>query len=89
MEQRGKEQVEQNLANALTEGEMAGKDPDVAALRRLSPRYEIRTQATRDPILEETNLFRSIAREVDDRYDAYMARASRTAEEDGGKPDKG
>lgn len=77
MEQTGKERLEHDLADALTEGEMAEKDPDVAALRRLSPRYEIRTQAERDPIVEETKIFRSIAREADDRYDDYMARASR------------
>ncbi|MEF3302883.1 hypothetical protein [Paenibacillus sp. GYB003] len=77
MEQRGKDQLEQQLANALNEGNMEGKNPDVAALRRLSPRYEIRTQTARDPIVEETKIVRSIAREVDDRYDAYMSRASR------------
>lgn len=82
MEQRGKERLEQDLADALTEGDMAGKDPDVAALRRLSPRYEIRSQAERDPIVEETKIVRGIVREVDDRYDDYIARASRN--DDGG-----
>ncbi|RKN82130.1 hypothetical protein [Paenibacillus ginsengarvi] len=80
MEQHGKERLEQDLANALTEGEMAGKDPDVAALRRLSPRYEIRTQTTHDPIVEETKLVRSMAREIDDRYDRYMSRADKSEE---------
>lgn len=75
MEQRGKEQLEQNLAEVLTEGEMAGKSPDVAALRRLSPRYEIRTQTAKDPIVEETKLVRTFLREGDERYDEYMARA--------------
>ena len=85
MEQSGKEQLEQNLANVLTEGELHKTDPDAAALRRLSPKYEIRTQTSRDPIVEETKIVRSIAREIDDRYDEYMSRASRR-EEEGKKP---
>lgn len=82
MEQRGKDRLEQDLANALTEGEMAEKEPDVAALRRLSPRYEIRTQAERDPIVEETILFRGIAREIDDRYDRYLSKTNAKDEDD-------
>ena len=76
MEQHRKERLEQDLANALTEGDMVGKEPDATALRRLSPRYEIRTQTERDPIVEETKLVREMAKEIDDRYDKYIARSS-------------
>ncbi|PYI52979.1 hypothetical protein [Paenibacillus flagellatus] len=84
MEPRSKEQLEQDLADALTEGEMAGSDPDEAALHRLSPRYEVRSQAERDPIVEETKAIRRMAKEVDDRYDDYMSRATGDADKGAG-----
>lgn len=83
--QLDKEQLEHNLANALTEGVMAEADPDEAALHRLSPRYVARAQAERDPIVEETKLVREVVREVDDRYDEYMARAGANEGKAGGK----
>ncbi|MDF2661395.1 MAG: hypothetical protein K0Q94_4186 [Paenibacillus sp.] len=84
MEQRGKnsEQLEQNLADALTEGEMEETTPDEAAVRRLSPRYEVRVQMERDPIVEETLLFRRMAKEVDNRYDKYMSRTQPSCDPD-------
>jgi hypothetical protein len=72
MEQNQKQQIEQGLAQALTDGEMKKRDPAAQAVEKLSPRYEIRTQAERDPIVEETKIIRGIVREADDRYDAYM-----------------
>ncbi|GAA3402872.1 hypothetical protein ACFFNY_05320 [Paenibacillus hodogayensis] len=87
MEHKSKEQLELDLANALIEGEMAEKQPDVAALRRLSPRYEIRTQAKWDPIVEETKRVRTFVREIDDRYDAYVPRNEQTSREGGKQRD--
>lgn len=65
MEQRNTNsgQLEQNLADALTEGEMEEAAPDEAAVRRLSPRYEVRVQSERDPIVEETKIVRRIVKE--------------------------
>ncbi|TMV43192.1 hypothetical protein FE783_35840 [Paenibacillus mesophilus] len=57
---------------------MAANDPDEAVLDRLSPRYVARAQAEKDPIVEETNIVRSVIREIDDRYDDYMQRGGRT-----------
>lgn len=67
-------EFEDDLAHALTEGDMQAEEPDDAALRRLGERYEIRIQAEQDPIVEETRLYRRIASEVDSRYDDYLKR---------------
>nr|WP_232055867.1 hypothetical protein [Paenibacillus alvei] len=56
---------------------MESEEPSEAVRRRIAPRIEIRIQTTLDPIVEETNRYRSIAEEVDDRYDQYMNRAKR------------
>lgn len=69
-----KEQLEQTVSRLLTEGEMKQEAAEEAARKRISPKYEVRVQATFDPIVEETKLYREKAREVDGRYDAYMSR---------------
>lgn len=74
------EQLEAELHERLTAGEMDTEEPDEAVRRRIAPRTEIRIQTTLDPIVEETNRYRSIAEEVDDRYDQYMKRAKRDGE---------
>lgn len=61
--------AEELLAERLTEGEQETDAPEVEAVRRISPRWEVRIQAERDPVAEETKLYRTLAREVDDRYD--------------------
>lgn len=61
--------AEELLAERLTEGEQEADAPEVEAVRRISPRYEVRIQAERDPVAEETKLYRTLAREVDGRYD--------------------
>jgi hypothetical protein len=53
----------------LTEGQLEENCPEDEAVKALPPRWEIRIQTDRDPIAEETKVYRSIAREVDDRYD--------------------
>lgn len=65
-----RKEAEELLARSLS-GEQAdgSKDAEDEAVKRLPPRWEIRVQAQRDPIVEETKLFRSIADEVDGRYD--------------------
>lgn len=61
--------LEKLLAERLTEGEPEHADPREEAVRRLPPRWEIRIQTQRDPVAEETALYRSMAKEVDGRYD--------------------
>ena len=71
------ERLEAELHERLTAGEMESEEPNEAVRRRVAPRTEIRIQTTLDPIVEETSRYRSIAKEVDDRYDQYMKRAKR------------
>lgn len=69
-------ELEQRLREMLTEGEMEDSDDTRERERQvLPPKYEVRIQLEHDPIVEETLKYRSIAREVDDRYDRYLERA--------------
>ncbi|MFT9847012.1 hypothetical protein [Aneurinibacillus sp. REN35] len=65
------EKLEQEMAHLLTEGKMKSEDPNTAAVKRLPARYEVRIQTMTDPIAEETKIYRSMAEEIDDRYDKY------------------
>jgi hypothetical protein len=67
--------MEQTVADTLEHGEMKRTDPHMAAVKRLSPRTIIRIKSEKDPILLETDLYRSMADEVDGRYDAYVEAA--------------
>ncbi|MGN7360733.1 hypothetical protein ACTHPF_24780 [Paenibacillus sp. SAF-054] len=72
----GNDDLERQLSEMLTEGEMEDLQNRKDQERELiSPRYEIRIQTTLDPIVEETWNYRSMARELDDRYDRYLDRA--------------
>lgn len=68
------ERMEEQLSKQLEEGDMIGVEPGRGAVERLSPRTEIRIRSERDPIVEETKLYRRMAEEADDRYDDYMKR---------------
>ncbi|WP_276356657.1 hypothetical protein [Cohnella caldifontis] len=63
------EEAERLLAERLTEGEPISSNPQEEAVRRLPPRWEIRIQTERDPVAEETAKYRTMAKEVDGRYD--------------------
>jgi hypothetical protein len=62
-------EAEELLVRRLSEGQLEDNSPEVKAVKALPPRWEIRIQTERDPIAEETKVYRAIAREVDDRYD--------------------
>jgi hypothetical protein len=62
-------EAEELLARRLAEGTPDDEAAEVEAVKRLAPRWEIRIQAERDPIVEETKAYRAIATEIDDRYD--------------------
>ncbi|WP_152396501.1 hypothetical protein [Paenibacillus guangzhouensis] len=64
--------LEQQLSDMLTEGEMETVDRKAQERAQISPKYEIRIQTELDPIREETKKFRSMAKEVDGRYDRYV-----------------
>ncbi|MFC5530345.1 hypothetical protein [Cohnella yongneupensis] len=65
-------EAEALLAERLTEGQQGVGAPEVEAVKVLSPRWEIRVQAERDPVVEETKLYRAMADEVDGRYDGKL-----------------
>lgn len=64
-------ELEEELVQKLTEGEMKLEKADEAARKRLPLKTEIRIQAQIDPIVEETKRYRQMASEVDDRYAKY------------------
>ncbi|WP_145410041.1 hypothetical protein [Paenibacillus xylanexedens] len=70
-------ELEQRLRDMLMEGDMEDSgDADQRERQLIPPKYEVRIQTERDPIVEETLKFRQLAREVDDRYDRYLERAT-------------
>ncbi|MCV4234323.1 hypothetical protein OHJ21_24440 [Virgibacillus sp. LDC1] len=75
MNEKSDQDLERQLSEMLTDGEMQKKDREKEERRLLSPKYEIRIQTQLDPIVEETQKYRSMAKEVDDRYDKYMEKA--------------
>ncbi|MBN6189144.1 hypothetical protein JQN58_20025 [Aneurinibacillus sp. BA2021] len=88
MDQR--EKLEQEMAHLLTEGDMDSEDPKTGAVKRLPARYEVRVQTVTDPIAEETKIYRSLAEELDGRYDKYVeknaAKRGKTMETKKNKP---
>lgn len=69
-------ELERELAELLTDQEFSSEEERrEEERRRLSPRYEIRIQTNLDPIVEETRKYRSMAKEIDERYDEYLKRA--------------
>ncbi|AIQ50561.1 hypothetical protein [Paenibacillus sp. FSL R7-0331] len=67
--------LERKLSEMLQEGEMEQGDRTAKEIRQISPKYEIRIQTAHDPIVAETLRYRTIAHELDDRYDKYLKRA--------------
>ncbi|MFB9328520.1 hypothetical protein ACFFSY_21515 [Paenibacillus aurantiacus] len=69
-------EMEHELAEQLEKGPMnnAQDDAEERARVKLPAKYEMRIQTEHDPVAEETKLFRSLAREVDGRYDKYAGR---------------
>lgn len=72
-----KDELEREMSEALTQGDMLREDPQEAIRKNLSARYEVRIQAETDPIAEEIKQYRSIAEEVDGRYDSYLERTTK------------
>lgn len=62
-------QAERLLAEQLLGGEAERADAQAEAVRKLPPRWEIRIQTEHDPVAEETRKYRSLAKEIDGRYD--------------------
>ncbi|WP_433945428.1 hypothetical protein [Paenibacillus sp. SN-8-1] len=72
-------ELERQLSELLTEeAEPSEEERHEEERRRLSPKYEIRIQTELDPIVEETLKYRSLAKEVDGRYDDYLKKTRKT-----------
>ncbi|MEF2966133.1 hypothetical protein V3851_09855 [Paenibacillus sp. M1] len=70
--------LERELSEMLSEQEQASKEERLEEeRRRLSPKYEIRIQTNLDPIVEETRKYRSMAKEIDGRYDEYLKKTKK------------
>ncbi|MDQ0089186.1 hypothetical protein J2T12_002598 [Paenibacillus anaericanus] len=75
-------ELERELSEMLADGDNRSVEERREEERRLlSPKYEIRIQTQLDPIVEETLKYRSMAKEIDDRYDNYL---KKTKHEDEG-----
>lgn len=61
-------EAERELARRLMGDESEERDPAEEAVAKLPPRWEVRIQTERDPVAEETALYRRMAKEVDGRY---------------------
>ncbi|WP_434748113.1 hypothetical protein [Paenibacillus amylolyticus] len=80
-------ELERRLSDMLTEGDMeASSDVEERKRQLIPPKYEVRIQTVRDPIVEETLKFRTMARELDDRYDRYLDRATGQETKANGEP---
>ncbi|MNO38829.1 hypothetical protein D3C76_289430 [compost metagenome] len=72
-------ELEKELSELLSDRDISLSEEERREKERklLPHRYEVRVQTQLDPIVEETRAYRSIAKEVDDRYDEYMKRAEK------------
>lgn len=66
--------AERLLAEQLEDGPVDEPDRGELVRRSLPPKYEVRVRTEYDPIVEETKRYRSMAREIDGRYDRFMIR---------------
>ncbi|WP_411345026.1 hypothetical protein ACE3MZ_02740 [Paenibacillus sp. WLX1005] len=76
------DELERELSERLTEGEMQEEDREVRERRLIPSKYEVRIQAEHDPIVEETQHYRKLAKELDDRYDKYLERTKQNKPND-------
>lgn len=71
------DELERELSERLTEGQMQEEERDSRERRMIPPKYEVRIQTENDPIVEETLQYRKMAKELDGRYDDYLNKAKR------------
>ncbi|CAG7624927.1 hypothetical protein ACFQI7_03565 [Paenibacillus allorhizosphaerae] len=64
-------EVEEKLAELLSEGEMETVPKEQAVKKKLPFKTEIRIRTAFDPIAVETKAYRRMAKEIDGRYDRY------------------
>jgi hypothetical protein len=64
-----RDELEEMLFRNLTLARLEEADPAAEAVKRLPTRWEIRIQSRYDPVAEKTKIYRTLAHEIDDRYD--------------------
>lgn len=67
-----REQLERELAERLTDGQLTDEERAKRVKAKLSPKYEVRIQAELEPVVEETIRYRQLAKELDERYDRFV-----------------
>ncbi|AZK44815.1 hypothetical protein [Paenibacillus lentus] len=73
-----REKLEKELSEMLSDVEEKSEKERLEETRKSLPhKYEIRVQTELDPIVEETLKYRSMAKEIDGRYDNYLKKAVR------------
>lgn len=73
-----REKLEKELSELLGDAEERTEEERQEETRKSLPhKYEIRIQTELDPIVEETVKYRSMAKEIDGRYDEYLKKTAR------------
>lgn len=72
MKNNNKKKIEEDLNQLLTEGELNKENSDKRVVKDLSPKYEIRIHAEKDPIKEETEIIQKTVRETNEKYLRYV-----------------
>lgn len=72
MKKDEKKKIEEDLHSLLTEGDLEQQDIAKKVINTLIPRHEIRVQAEKDPIKEETEIVQKTVVETSERYLRYV-----------------
>jgi hypothetical protein len=72
MKRLKRRRVESDLNDLLKEGKLDTQKPDEEAVNQLIPKYEMRIQAIKDPIKEETEMVQKYVKETNERYLRYV-----------------
>ncbi|WP_019635158.1 hypothetical protein [Paenibacillus fonticola] len=78
MSENNEKRLEEELSGLLSDAEEKSEEERLEEGRKSLPyKYEIRIQTELDPIVEETIKYRSMAKELDGRYDEYLKKSGR------------
>jgi hypothetical protein len=81
MKRMKRKKLENDLNDLLTEGRLRSQEPDEEAINQLIPKYEMRTQASKDPIKIETEIVQKYVKETSDRYLRYTEKRTNETDE--------
>lgn len=81
MKRLRRKKVESDLNDLLTAGRLRSQEPDEEAINQLVPKYEMRTQTSKDPIKLETEIVQKYVKETKDRYLRYTEKSTNKTDE--------